>query len=51
MNETLEAALTEEEQLARMRHSCAHLMAAAIQDLWPEAKSAVVLGMNYGLIG
>ena len=31
----------EAEQLARMRHSCAHLMAAAIQDLWPEARFGV----------
>jgi threonyl-tRNA synthetase len=28
-------------ELDRMRHSAAHLMAAAVQDLWPEAKFGV----------
>ncbi len=27
--------------LALMRHSCAHLLAAAVQDLWPEARFGV----------
>src|ERR687895_761180 len=28
-------------ELARMRHSCAHLMAEAVQELFPEAKFAI----------
>src|SRR5918999_3984262 len=28
-------------ELARMRHSCAHLMAEAVQDLFPDAKFAI----------
>src|SRR5829696_3360444 len=31
----------ENPQLFRMRHSAAHLMAAAVQQLWPEAKFGV----------
>ena len=31
----------EDPQLFRMRHSAAHLMAAAVQQLWPEAKFGV----------
>ena len=27
--------------LALMRHSCAHLLAAAVQDLWPTARFGV----------
>ena len=30
----------EEERLHRLRHSAAHLMAEAVQDLWPQAKLA-----------
>jgi len=30
----------QEEQLHKLRHSAAHLMAEAVQDLWPEAKLA-----------
>ncbi len=29
------------QHLALMRHSCAHLLAAAVQDLWPEARFGV----------
>ncbi len=32
---------TTPEQLEQMRHSCAHVMAAAIQQLWPEAQFGV----------
>ena len=32
---------TERRALATMRHSCAHLLAAAVQDLWPAAKFGV----------
>lgn len=30
-----------DQELDRMRHSCAHLMAAAVQDIWPHAKFGV----------
>src|SRR5689334_6076983 len=32
---------TEDPQLFRMRHTAAHLMAAAVQQIWPEAKFGV----------
>ncbi|MBI4185639.1 threonine--tRNA ligase [Candidatus Berkelbacteria bacterium] len=31
----------DEEQLKNMRHSCAHLLAAAVQHLWPDVKLGV----------
>src|SRR5271166_248452 len=34
--------------LERMRHSAAHLMAAAIQQLWPEARFGVGPAVEHG---
>ncbi len=31
----------EKEQLEHLRHSCAHLLAAAVQELYPEAKRTI----------
>jgi threonyl-tRNA synthetase len=35
-------------ELARMRHSCAHLMAEAIQELYPEVKFAIGPAIEHG---
>ncbi|HKO06376.1 MAG TPA: threonine--tRNA ligase, partial [Alphaproteobacteria bacterium] len=34
--------------LHRMRHSCSHLMAAAIQQLWPQARFGVGPAIDNG---
>ncbi|MBI4022737.1 threonine--tRNA ligase [Candidatus Berkelbacteria bacterium] len=39
----------EEEYLHNMRHSCAHLLAAAVQELWPEVKLGVGPVIEHGL--
>jgi len=44
------------EKLEKIRHSLAHLMAAAVQELWPEAKLTIVgvpdvPGIAYKVIG
>jgi len=31
----------QKEQLSQARHSCAHLLAAAVKQLWPGAKNAI----------
>jgi len=33
--------LNKEEQLNNLRHSCAHLLAAAVMELWPDTKRAI----------
>ena len=38
----------QEAALYRMRHSCAHLLAAAVQSLWPEAKFGVGPAVKFG---
>ncbi len=38
----------EKEAIERMRHSCAHVVAAAIQELYPEAKFGVGPVVDYG---
>ena len=35
-------------ELARMRHSCAHLMAEAVQEIFPEAKFAIGPAIEHG---
>ena len=35
-------------ELARMRHSCAHLMAEAVQELFPDAKFAIGPAIEHG---
>lgn len=37
-----------EQQLERMRHSCAHLMAAAVAAIWPTARFGVGPAIKYG---
>jgi threonyl-tRNA synthetase len=37
-----------EYELARMRHSCAHLMAEAVQEIFPEAKFAIGPAIEHG---
>ncbi|MFO0574794.1 MAG: threonine--tRNA ligase [Polyangia bacterium] len=37
-----------EAQLDRMRHSCAHLLAAAVQSIWPEARFGVGPAIKHG---
>ncbi|HEV2108675.1 MAG TPA: threonine--tRNA ligase, partial [Thermomicrobiales bacterium] len=37
-----------EYELARMRHSCAHLMAEAVQELFPDAKFAIGPAIEHG---
>lgn len=40
--------MAQNEQLHNMRHSCAHLLAAAVQELWPEVKLGVGPVIEYG---
>lgn len=40
--------MAQNEQLYNMRHSCAHLLAAAVQELWPEVKLGVGPVIEYG---
>ena len=35
-------------ELARMRHSCAHLMAEAVQEMFPDAKFAIGPAIEHG---
>ena len=39
---------SQEFELARMRHSCAHLMAQAVNELFPEAKFAIGPAIEHG---
>ena len=39
---------SQEERLSRMRHSCAHLMAAAVAMLWPQARFGVGPAVKHG---
>jgi len=41
MSQQIEKKVTPEMELERMRHSTAHLMAAAVQQIWPEARFGV----------
>jgi threonyl-tRNA synthetase len=38
---TVDTATTDEERLEHMRHSCAHMLAQAVLDMFPEAKLAI----------
>jgi threonyl-tRNA synthetase len=38
----------EQEQLHALRHSCAHLLAAAVESLWPEAKRTIGPAIEQG---
>ncbi|MGL5831310.1 MAG: threonine--tRNA ligase [Candidatus Altimarinota bacterium] len=38
---TIDQALTPEEKLAHMRHSCAHMLAQAVLEMFPEAKLGI----------
>ncbi len=50
--EEMDIAFSPEDQrsyeLARMRHSCAHLMAEAVQELFPDAKFAIGPAIEHG---
>lgn len=40
--------MDKDEQLQNMRHSCAHLLAAAVQELWPDVKLGVGPVIEHG---
>ncbi|MEA2584576.1 MAG: threonyl-tRNA synthetase, partial [Thermomicrobiales bacterium] len=52
VTEEMDIAFSPEDQreyeLARMRHSCAHLMAEAVQEIFPDAKFAIGPAIEHG---
>ena len=48
LQSNLQAGESLEQHLDRMRHSCAHLMAAAVSSLWPDARFGVGPAIKHG---
>ncbi|MGH2562626.1 MAG: threonine--tRNA ligase, partial [Thermomicrobiales bacterium] len=48
MDIAIEPGDAREYELARMRHSCAHLMAEAVQEIFPDAKFAIGPAIEHG---